>query len=232
MRSACAAAILMAAALNAQTKVTHAPFGKTHEGAAVDVYTLKNRHGIEARIITYGGRLVSLKTPDAKGNFGDIVLGFDSMEGYLDNPGPFFGALIGRYANRIGGARFSLNGVEYKLDKNDGANTLHGGAHGFDKAIWKARSIDGGIELTYSSKDGEQGFPGNLTAVVTYTLDPSECFDHPLSSDHGPTDRRQSHQSRVFQSEGRRQYSGPSADAKRGSVHAGRCRIDSDWRTA
>jgi aldose 1-epimerase len=176
MRTACAAAILMAAALNAQTKVTHAPFGKTHEGAAVEVYTLKNRHGIEAHIITYGGRLQSLKTPDSRGNLGDIVLGFDSIDGYLDNPGPFFGALIGRYANRIGGAKFSLDGVEYKLDKNDGANTLHGGAHGFDKAIWKARTIDDGIELTYISKDGEQGFPGNLTARVTYTLDPTNTL--------------------------------------------------------
>src|SRR5579872_7205560 len=156
MRSALATAMLMAASLNAQTKVTHAPFGKTHEGAAVEVYTLKNRHGIEARIITYGGRLVSLKTPDSKGNFGDIVLGFDSIEGYLDNPGPFFGALIGRYANRIGGARFALDGRQFQLEKNDGDNSLHGGAHGFDKRVWTPRELtDGGLELTYLSKDGE-----------------------------------------------------------------------------
>lgn len=157
--------------MSAATTIRRAGFGKTHDGAAVSIYTLTNAHGVEARIMTYGGILVSLKTPDRDGKLADVVLGFDSVEGYETNPGPFFGALIGRYANRIGHARFRLGGVEYHLDKNDGDNTLHGGARGFDKRLWAARELpDGGLELTYHSKDGEEGFPGNLTATVVYHL--------------------------------------------------------------
>jgi len=157
--------------MNAATNIQKNSFGKTREGVAVSLYTLTNRNGVEARITNYGGILVSLKTPDRHGTLVDIVLGFDSVEGYQANPSPFFGALIGRYANRIGHARFTLGGVEYKLDKNDGDNTLHGGSRGFDKRLWSARELpDGGLELTYLSKDGEEGFPGNLTATVTYHL--------------------------------------------------------------
>jgi aldose 1-epimerase len=157
--------------MSAATKVTRGDFGKTSDGTPVAIYTLTNINGVEARIITYGGRVVSLKTPDSKGAMGDVVLGLDSMEGYTANAGPFFGALVGRYANRIGGARFTLGGVEYKVDKNDGSNSLHGGARGFDKAVWTAKELaDGGLELTYLSKDGDQGFPGNLQATVAYHL--------------------------------------------------------------
>src|SRR5690349_1906240 len=157
--------------MSAATTLKKSDFGKTREGTPVALYTLTNKNGVEARITNYGGIVVSLKTPDRSGKLADIVLGFDSVEGYQANPGPFFGALIGRYANRIGHARFSLNGVEYKLDKNDGDNTLHGGARGFDKRVWTARELtDGGLELTYLSKDGEEGFPGNLTATVVYRL--------------------------------------------------------------
>lgn len=167
-----AAIFTMAAiTLNAATKLTHSDFGSTRDGKPVRIYTLTNPHGVEARIITYGGRLVSLKAPDRKGAMGDVILGFDSIAGYLDNPGPFFGALIGRYANRIGGAQFKLNGVEYKLEKNDGNNSLHGGSHGFDKAMWTPREVsDGGLELTYLSKDGEEGYPGNLHVTAIYHL--------------------------------------------------------------
>ena len=157
--------------MNAATKLTRGDFGKTPDGTPVAIYTLTNKNGVEARITTYGGRVVSLKVPDRKGALGDVVLGFDSVEGYVTNGGPFFGALVGRYANRIGGARFTLGGVEYKVDKNDGANSLHGGARGFDKAVWTAKELaDGGVELTYLSEDGEQGYPGNLTATVVYHL--------------------------------------------------------------
>jgi aldose 1-epimerase len=157
--------------MSAATKVTHGDFGKASDGTPVEIYTLTNDNGVEARIITYGGRVVSLKARDRKGAMADVVLGFDSMDGYTANAGPFFGALVGRYANRIGGARFTLGGVEYKVDKNDGANSLHGGAHGFDKAVWTAKELaDGGIELTYLSKDGEEGYPGNLQATVAYHL--------------------------------------------------------------
>ncbi len=156
---------------HAQTTVRRADFGKTRGGAAVRIFTLTNHNHAEVSILTYGGIVQSLKMPDREGKLDDVVLGFDTITVYEDNAGPFFGALIGRYANRIGGARFSLNGVEYKLDKNNDANTLHGGSHGFDKAIWAARELgDGGLELTYLSKDGEQGFPGNLKATVQYHL--------------------------------------------------------------
>lgn len=157
--------------MSAATTIRKADFGKTRAGAPVSIYTLTNAHGVEARIMTYGGILVSLKTPDREGKLADVVLGFDSVEGYQANPGPFFGALIGRYANRIGHARFRLGGMEYHLDKNDGANTLHGGARGFDKRVWTARELpDAGLELTYHSEDGEEGFPGDLTATVAYHL--------------------------------------------------------------
>ncbi len=170
MKRAALAAVFLAMA-NAAPKIARANFGQMPDGAAVEIYTLTNAHGVEARITTYGGRLVSMRVPDRKGAMGNVVLGFDSLEGYLANPAPFFGALVGRYANRIGGARFTLNGVEYKLEKNDGENTLHGGSHGFDKAVWVARELpDGALELTHLSKDGDEGFPGDLTAIVTYRL--------------------------------------------------------------
>ncbi|MCI0392075.1 MAG: galactose mutarotase [Acidobacteria bacterium] len=148
-------------------------FGKTADGQSVELYTLTNANGLEARIITYGGIVVSLKTPDRKGQMDDIVLGFDSLDEYLKGH-PFFGTLTGRYANRIAKGRFTLNGVEYKLATNNGPNHLHGGVKGFDKAVWKARQVpakDGvALELAHLSKDGDEGYPGNLTAIVVYTL--------------------------------------------------------------
>ena len=145
-------------------------WGKTPEGETVDLYRLSNRSGMEARISTYGGVVVSLRFPDNKGQTADLVHGFDNFEGYLTPP-PYFGALIGRYGNRIAHGKFTLNGKEYTLAKNNGDNALHGGVKGFDKRIWKARPIDGStIELTYTSKDGEEGYPGNLTATVTYKV--------------------------------------------------------------
>jgi aldose 1-epimerase len=165
------ASIFAAVSMLAAGKITRAGFGSMPDGTAVEIFTLTNRNGVEARIATYGGRVVSIRVPDRKGSMGEVVLGFDSVREYLRNPSPFFGALVGRYANRIGGARFALNGVEYRLENNDGANMLHGGSYGFDKAVWKARALpDGGLELTHVSKDGDEGFPGDLTAVVTYYL--------------------------------------------------------------
>jgi len=148
-------------------------FGKTTDGQGVELYTLTNANGVEARIMTYGGIVVSLKTPDRKGKMDDIVLGFDTLDEYLKGH-PFFGALTGRYANRIAKGRFTLNGVEYKLAVNNGENHLHGGIKGFDKVVWKARQVpakDGvALELTYLSKDGEEGYPGNLSIIVVYSL--------------------------------------------------------------
>jgi aldose 1-epimerase len=147
-------------------------FGKA-DGQDVELYTLTNRSGVEARITNYGGIIVSLKVPDRQGKLDDVVLGFDALDGYLKGH-PFFGALVGRYGNRIGKGRFTLNGQEYKLATNNGENHLHGGIKGFDKVVWKAKPVtakDGvGLELTYLSKDGEEGYPGNLSVKVTYTL--------------------------------------------------------------
>ena len=146
-------------------------FGKTAEGP-VDLYTLTNRNGIEVRITNYGGRVVSLLAPDRHGKVADVVLGFDNLDDYLGN-NPFFGALVGRYANRIAKAGFTLDGVEHKLAQNNGPNSLHGGLKGFDKVIWAARELSKDpptLELTYVSQDGEEGYPGKLTAKVVYTL--------------------------------------------------------------
>src|SRR6266481_661103 len=153
--------------MNAATKVTSTDFGKTPDGVVARIFTLTNKTGLEARITNYGGIVVSLKTPDRNGTMADIVLGFDSLAGYISSPSPYLGALIGRYGNRIGHARFTLDGVEYKLAANNGENSLHGGTHGFNQKIWTARELpDGGLELTYLSKAGEEGYPGNLKAVV------------------------------------------------------------------
>jgi aldose 1-epimerase len=147
-------------------------FGKMTNGQSMELYTLTNRNQMQVAITNYGGRVVKLIVPDRNGKMADVVLGFDDLDGYLGN-NPFFGALIGRYANRIGNARFKLDGVEYKLEANDGKNSLHGGSQGFDKRVWKAKELPGAepaLELTYLSKDGEEGYPGSLTATVVYTL--------------------------------------------------------------
>src|SRR5215813_11551522 len=163
------------------------PFGATRDGQAVEIYTLSNSKSVEARIMTYGAILVSLKVPDSTGKAGDIVLGFDSLDGYTQTPPPpYFGAIVGRYGNRIAKGRFTLDGAEYKLAANNGANHLHGGLRGFDKVVWTARTPDAHtVELTYLSKDGEEGYPGNLTSTVTYTLnDDNELrIDYKASSD-------------------------------------------------
>ena len=154
-------------------RVQQAPFGRLPDGTAVDIYTLTNRAGLEARITTYGAILVSLKVPGRDGALADVNLGFDTLDGYLGTH-PYFGAVIGRYANRIAKARFAIDGVEYRLAANNNDNTLHGGLRGFDKVVWKAEPVDSGrgpgLKLTYVSKDMEEGFPGNLSVTVVYTL--------------------------------------------------------------
>ena len=158
----------------AQATVTKESFGTTSTGENIDIYTLKNANGVETRITNYGGIVVSLKIPDRNNKFDDVVLGFNDLESYLTKNNPYFGAIIGRYGNRIGKGRFKLNGVEYKLAVNNGENHLHGGIKGFDKVIWTGRSMSTrsgpAVVLTYTSKDGEEGYPGNLRVTVTYTL--------------------------------------------------------------
>ena len=154
--------------------ISQAPFGKTADGTPVEMYTLRNYNGMETRIMTYGGIVVSLKVPDKNGKYGDVVLGYDNLDDYLKN-NPFFGALVGRYGNRIANGKFALDGKEYTLALNNAPNNLHGGPVGFDKRVWKVARADVGpdgprLELTYLSEDGDQGFPGNLKVTATYTL--------------------------------------------------------------
>jgi aldose 1-epimerase len=148
-------------------------WGSLPTGTPIYLYTLRNSSGVEARITTFGGRLVSLKTPDRNGEVGDIVLGFDTLDGYLQK-NPYFGALVGRYANRIAKGEFRLNGTQYSLARNNGENSLHGGWKGFDKAVWTFRENASdnppSLELNYLSVDGEEGYPGNLHTSVRYTL--------------------------------------------------------------
>lgn len=153
--------------------VKEALFGHLGDGAAVDIYTLTNAHGIEARVMSYGATLVSLRLPDRNGKFEDVVLGFDDLAGYLGTD-PYFGATVGRYANRIAKGRFMLDGVTYNLARNNNGNSLHGGLKGFDKVLWKGDIIHNpgavGVRFTYVSKDMEEGYPGNLAVTVVYTL--------------------------------------------------------------
>ena len=152
--------------------VQKADFGKTADGTPVELYTLTNAHGLKAKIITYGGIVTELDAPDRDGKMGDVVLGFDDLKGYLAGH-PYFGAIIGRVANRVAKGRFTLDGKEYKLAANNGPNSLHGGEKGFDKVVWKAEPVEGkepALKLTYLSKDGEEGYPSNLSVTVVYTL--------------------------------------------------------------
>jgi aldose 1-epimerase len=157
----------------AQMDVQKQGFGQLPNGQNVDLYVLTNAAGIKARVMTYGATLVSLEVPDREGNFADITLGCDSLEGYL-SASPYFGSTVGRYANRISKGKFTLDGVEYTLAQNNGENHLHGGIQGFDKVIWEAEPVRMeeavGVKFVYLSKDGEEGYPGNLTSTVAYML--------------------------------------------------------------
>ncbi len=164
----------------AQTRrsVERMDFGKTPDGTPVELYVLSNGR-IQAKITTYGGIITELHVPDRQGKTADVVLGFDSLDGYLTRS-PHFGAITGRVANRIAGASFTLDGHEYKLAANNGPNTLHGGKKGFDKVVWKAEDVSGpagpAVRLTHLSPDGDEGFPGNLSVAVTYTLTPDDAL--------------------------------------------------------
>jgi aldose 1-epimerase len=153
--------------------ITKASFGTTKDGKTVDVYTLKNSNGVEARIINYGGIVLSLKVPDKAGQMGDVVLGYDTLAEY-EKETPYFGCLVGRYGNRIAKGKFTLNGQTYTLATNNYPNALHGGVKGFDKVVWDAKPASSpkgpAVELSYVSKDGEEGYPGTLTVKAVYTL--------------------------------------------------------------
>ncbi len=157
-----------------QPSISKSHFGKTPGGQDADLFTLTNSNGVSVKISNYGGIITHLFVPDKNGTLEDVVLGFDSLQSYIDGH-PFFGALVGRYGNRIAKGKFTLDGQTYTLHVNNGPNALHGGKVGFDKVVWDAKEIKGdsavGLELTYLSKDMEEGYPGNLRVKVTYTLD-------------------------------------------------------------
>ncbi|MCP5521356.1 MAG: galactose mutarotase [Verrucomicrobiales bacterium] len=156
-----------------KSSITSRPFGTTLVGEPVTLYTLKNSQGAEATIASYGGLVTSLKMPDRDGNYADIVLGYDNLTGYLTNS-PYFGALIGRYGNRIARGKFTLDGVDYTLATNNYPNALHGGIKGFDKVVWKTEPkmtpLGPSLVMNYTSVDGEEGYPGTLKATAVYTL--------------------------------------------------------------
>ncbi len=161
--------LIMSIVISSHAAVESVTWGKTSAGEEVKLFTLRNANGMEARITNWGGYIVSLKVADKNGQFDDVVLGFDSLDGYLAK-NPFFGCITGRYANRIGSASFKIDDVEYQVTPNSGKHQLHGGKVGFDKKVWDAKEIADGVELSYTSADGEEGFPGTLKCTVTYTL--------------------------------------------------------------
>jgi len=157
-----------------EPRIEKTPFGRMPDGTSIDLYTLIGPGGVSAAISAYGGTIVSLKAPDASGMLADVVLGFDSLDGYLAHGNVYFGCIVGRYGNRIARGRFALDGKEHVLARNDGENHLHGGVRSFDKVVWAARPsttpAGPALELSYRSRDGEEGYPGNLAVTVTYTL--------------------------------------------------------------
>src|SRR5438309_4668066 len=156
-----------------RTRITRTAFGTTADGKPVELFTITNAHGVEVRIMTYGAIIVSLRTPDRSGHLGDIVLGYPTLAGYLAQS-PYFGAIVGRYGNRIAKGRFSLDGKTYQLATNNGPNHLHGGVKGFDKVVWSTAPAEtdssAAVAFSYVSPAGEEGYPGTLRARVTYTL--------------------------------------------------------------
>ncbi|MFP4542153.1 MAG: aldose epimerase family protein, partial [Opitutales bacterium] len=171
LRSLLLCSLVLGTAALATASVKKSSFGELPDGRAVSLYTLKNKHGLVAKITNYGGIMTELHVPDRDGEMEDILLGYDSLDGYLEVT-PYFGALIGRYGNRIDEGVFSLEGETYELSVNDGDNHLHGGEQGFDKVLWEARPVKGktALELTYTSPDGEMGYPGTLDVTVVYEL--------------------------------------------------------------
>ena len=162
------AAAAFVCAANAETKIQREVFGRTADGTEIEIFTLTNSQGLRARVTTWGAGLVDMLVPDRKGTLADVTLGFEKLDGYLGSH-PFFGSTAGRYANRIAKGKFTLDGKEYTLATNNGANHLHGGRKGFDKKVWKAEA-GAGVRFTYTSADGEEGYPGTLKVAVTYVL--------------------------------------------------------------
>jgi aldose 1-epimerase len=173
--------------------ITQEVFGTLSDGTQVDIYTLTNSLGMELTVLTYGGIFQSVKVPDSRGRLENVTLGFNNLDDYVANNSPYFGAIIGRYGNRIAGGQFTLDGVTYQLATNNGPNHLHGGIQGFDKRVWTVTEtfsdeVSVGLELSYTSPDGEEGYPGTLETTVTYTLtNDNEIVMHYLATTDAPT---------------------------------------------
>ncbi|MCU1321854.1 MAG: galactose mutarotase-like enzyme [Acidobacteriaceae bacterium] len=169
MRLARVILLIMTTAMAAHATVTKTVFGTLPDGTAVDLYTLKS-DAVEARIMTYGARIVSIQSADRDGTMGNVTLGYSAFDGYVADPSTYFGAVVGRYGNRIANGEFKIDGHDYHVPINNNGQSLHGGLIGFDKLVWQAHPIAGGVEMTLVSKDGDQGYPGTLTAHVRYSL--------------------------------------------------------------
>jgi len=173
----------MVTAMGAHGVVSKTALGKMPDGTVIDLYTLKG-DGIEASIMTYGARIVSIKTADRDGITENVVLGYNNLDAYLADKSTYFGAIVGRYGNRIALGKFSINGKQYQVPVNNNANSLHGGTVGFDKLVWQGREVADGVEMTLVSKDGDQGYPGTLTAHVRYTVQHQALrIDYNVSTD-------------------------------------------------
>ena len=212
--------------------MTVAPFGRTPDGQAVEVYTLRNVRGMQVRAITYGAIIQAIQVPDRSGRIGDVTLGYDSLPGYLTTS-PYFGAVVGRYANRIARGRFTLEGRTYRLATNNGPNHLHGGLKGYDKVVWKAQSFQRGdtvgVKFQHTSPDRDEGYPGTVRVSVTYSLTPKNELIGGVPSDHRSGHPAQSLAAHVLEpgGGGKRADSPARADDRGGSVHAGRFHSDS-----
>lgn len=169
IRAACVAILFGAVCCVANGQVTRAAFGTMPDGQPVEVFTLKSKT-VETKVINYGARLIDIRTPDRNGVAGDVMIGFDTLPEWLADRGSYNGSIVGRYGNRIANGRFTIDGKEYQIPPNNGPNALHGGRIGFDKKLWTAKEVPNGVEFTLVSPDGDMGFPGTLTAHVTYTL--------------------------------------------------------------
>ena len=237
--AAFAACVFASAASAADAKspaVEKKEFGKTPDGVVIDEYILTNAHGMKAKVITYGAILTELDVPDRDGKMGDVVLGFDDLKGYLGGH-PYFGATVGRVANRIAKGKFTLDGKEYKLATNNGPNALHGGEKGFDKVVWKAEPVEtkdgaAAVKFTYISPDGEEGYPGTLTVTVTYTLTDENALrlDYTATTDKATPVNLTNHSYFNLAGPGSGDILGHELMIDGRQVHAGRRHADPDGR--
>ena len=175
--------LMMTTVAASHAAVSHADWGKLPDGSTVTLYTLKSPQ-IEVRVMTYGARVVSINTPDKNGKMANVVLGYDSLDGYIKDSKTYFGVIVGRYGNRIAGGKFSLDGKEYQLSVNEGTNTLHGGKEGFDRRNWIGKEVPGGVEFTLVSPDGDQGkgATGFGTRLLLQWLSERELGAPPISA--------------------------------------------------